>query len=76
MPKDRLKADASSNGNTSTNNITISQDDPEKIIRNDKFEVVDSFRHLSDSISHSGSCFKATVELERSGRISTICFQY
>ena len=29
--------------------MAISQDDPEVIIGNDKFEVVDSFRYLGDS---------------------------
>ena len=45
--------------------MTISQDDPEVIIGNGKFEVVDSFRHLSDSISQSGSCFEAATDRVR-----------
>ena len=46
------------------------------IIRNDKFEVVDSFRYLGDSIGQSGSCFEATTKREREwpGRISKVCF--
>ena len=44
--------------------MTIFQDDPEVIIRNDKFEVVDSFCYLGDSISQSGSCFEATTDSE------------
>ena len=48
--------------NVLNNIITISQDDPEVIIGNDKFEVVDSFRYLGDSIGQSGSCFEATTE--------------
>ena len=40
----------------------IFQDDPEKIIRNDKFEVVDSFHYLGDSIGQSGGCFDTTTE--------------
>ena len=39
--------------------MTTSQDDPEVIIGNGKFEVVDSFRYLGDSIGQSGSCFEA-----------------
>ena len=42
--------------------MAISQDDPEVIIRNDKFEVVDSFHYLGDSTGQSGSCFEATTE--------------
>ena len=43
-----------------TNNIiTVSQRDPEVISRNDKFEVVDSFHYLGDSISQSGSYSEA-----------------
>ena len=53
--KGRLKADPFFKCNECTNNITISQDDPEVIIGNDKFEVVDSFHQ-------SGSCFEATTE--------------
>ena len=50
--KGRLKADPSFKCDACTNNImTISQDDPEVIIGNDKFEVVDSFHYLGDSIS-------------------------
>ena len=61
-----LKADPSFKCNASTNNIiTISQIDPEVIIANDKFEVVDSFRYLSDSICQSGSCFEATTDKVR-----------
>ena len=67
--------------------MTISQDDPEKIMRNDKFEVVDSFLHLSDSISQSGGCFDATTasdlvtwssleESESSLDEFPVCFQY
>ena len=49
--------------NACTNNIiTISQDDPEVIMGNDKFEVVDSFGYLDDSIGQSGSCFEATTD--------------
>ena len=39
--------------------ITVSQDDPKVISRNEKFEVVDSFHYLGDSISQSGSCSEA-----------------
>ena len=42
--------------------MTIFQDDPEKIIRNDKFEVVDSFHYLGDSIGQSGGCFDTTTD--------------
>ena len=45
--------------------MTISQDDPEVIIGNDKFEIVDSFCYLGDSISQSGSCFEATTDRVR-----------
>ena len=45
--------------------MTISQDDPEVIIENYKFEVVDSFRYLGDSIYQSGSCFEATTDIVR-----------
>ena len=45
--------------------MAISQDDPEVIIENDKFEVVDSFRYLGDSIGQSGSCFEATTDRVR-----------
>ena len=49
--------------NACTNNIiTISQDDPEVVIGNDKFEVVDSFGYLGDSIGQSGSCIEATTD--------------
>ena len=44
--------------------MTISKDDPKVIIGNDKFEVVDSFRYLGDSIGQSGSCFEATTNSE------------
>ena len=75
--KGRLKADPSFKCNACTNNIsTISQDNPEVIIGNDKFEEVYSFSYLGDSISQSGSCFEATTEREWPGRISTVCFQY
>ena len=54
---------------------TSSQYDPKVIIGNDKFELVDSFRYLGNSIGQSGSCFEATTEreLKRPGRISKIC---
>ena len=65
--KGRLKEDPSFKCNACTNNImTISQDDPEVTIGNDKFEVVDSFRYLGDSIGQSGSCFEATTDRESS----------
>ena len=54
--KGRLKADPSFKCSACTNNITISQDDPEKIIRNDKSKVVRDF------IGHLRSCFEATSE--------------
>ena len=54
--KGRLKADPSFKSGACTNNITISQDDPEKIIRNDKSKVVRDF------IDHLRSCFEATSE--------------
>ena len=41
--------------------FTVSQDDPEVIIGNDKFEVVDSLGYLRGSIGQSGSCFEATT---------------
>ena len=64
--KPRLKADASFNCNTCTNNIiTFSQDDPEVIIGNDRFEVVDSFRYLGDSIGQSSGFFEATTDRVR-----------
>ena len=64
--KRRIKKDPSFMCNASTNNVmTISQDDPEVIIGNDKFEVVDSFCYLGDSISQSGSCFEATTDRVR-----------
>ena len=44
--------------------MTISQDDPEVIIGNDRFEVVDSFRYLGDSIGQSGGFFEATTDSE------------
>ena len=44
--------------------MTISHD-TEVIIGNHKFEVVDSFRYLGDSISQSGSCFEATTDRVR-----------
>ena len=40
------------------NTMTISSEDPEVIVRNDKFEVVDSFRYLGDPISQSGGVLK------------------
>ena len=52
--------------------MTISQDDPEVIIGNDQFEVVDCFCYLDDSIDQSSSCFEATTELERPERISSL----
>ena len=59
----RFKIDPSFKCNACTNNIiTISQDDPEVIIGNDKFEMVDSFCYLGDSIGQSGSCFEGTTE--------------
>ena len=63
--KKRPKADPSFKHNACINNMTISQDNPEVIIGNDKFEVVDSFRYLGDSICHSGSCFEATTDRVR-----------
>ena len=48
-----------------TYNMTISQDDPEMIIGNDKFEVVDSFCYLGFSIDQSGSCFEVTTDRVR-----------
>ena len=63
--KGRIKEGPSFKCNACTNNIKISQDDPEVIIRNDKFEVVDSFCYLGDSISQSGSCFEATTDRVR-----------
>ena len=60
-----LMADASFKCNACTNNMTISQDDPEVIIGNDKFEVVDSFHYLGDSIGQSASCFEATIDRVR-----------
>ena len=61
-----LKADLSSKCNACTKNIiTISQDDPEVIIGNDKFEVVDFFRYLGYSTGQSGSCFEATTDRVR-----------
>ena len=60
---ERLKADPSFKCNACTNNNkTISQQDSEVIIGNDKFEVVHSFCYLGDSISQSGSCFEATAD--------------
>ena len=61
----RLWADTSFKCNACTNNMTISKDDPKVIIGNDKFEVVDSFRYLGDSIGQSGSCFEATTNRVR-----------
>ena len=64
--KGRLKTDPSFKCNTCTNNImTISQDDPEVIIGNDQFEVVDCFCYLDDSIDQSSSCFEATTDRVR-----------
>ena len=63
--KGRIKEGPSFKCNACTNNIKISQDDPEVIIRNDKFEVVDSFCYLGDSIGQSGSCFEATTDRVR-----------
>ena len=61
-----LKADLSSKCNACAKNIiTISQDDPEVIIGNDKFEVVDFFRYLGYSTGQSGSCFEATTDRVR-----------
>ena len=40
-----------------TNNTAISQDDPEVIMRNDKYEVVDPFRYLGNSIGELVNCF-------------------
>ena len=63
--KGRLKADPSFKCNACTNNIiTIPQDDPEVIIGNNKFEVVDSC-YLGDSIGQSRSCFEATTDRVR-----------
>ena len=62
--KGRLKVDPSFKCNAYTNNIiTISHGDPEVIIRNDKFEVVDSFCYLAES----GNSFEATT-----GRVRTV----
>ena len=63
--KGSLKADPSCKCNARANIITISQDDPEVIIENNKFEVVDSFRYLGDSIGQSGSYFEATTDRVR-----------
>ena len=64
--KGRLKSNPSFNCNTCTSSIiAIPQDDPEVIIRNDKYEVVDSFCYLGDSIGLSESCFEATTERVR-----------
>ena len=64
--KERLKADPSFKCNACTNNtITISQDDAEEIIRNDKFEVLDSFCYLGDSIGQSESSFQANIDRVR-----------
>ena len=61
--KGSLKADQSFKCNACTNKImTISQDDPEVIIGNVKFEVVDLFRYVGDSIGQSGSYFEATTD--------------
>ena len=62
--KGRLKADPSFKCNACTNNITISPYDPEVIVGNDKFEVVDPFRYLGDSIGQSGSCIEGTTDSE------------
>ena len=43
--------------------MAISQNDPERIIGNDKF--VDSFFYLGDSIGQSGSCFEARTDRVR-----------
>ena len=62
----KVKGRSSFKCNACTNNImTISQDDPEVIIGNDKFEVVDSFHYLGDYIGHSGTCFEATTDRVR-----------
>ena len=75
--KGRLKADPSFKCNVCTNNIiTIFQDDTEVIIGNDKFQLVDYFHYLGDSIGHSGSCVEATTDREQPGRISIVCFHY
>ena len=63
MLENQRKADPSFKCNACINNtMTISQDDPEVIIENYKFEVVDSFRYLGDSICQSGICFEATTD--------------
>ena len=63
---ERLKADPSFKCNACNNNtITISQDDAEEIIGNDKFEVLDSFCYLGDSIGQSGSSFQANIDRVR-----------
>ena len=56
--------------------MTISQDDPEVIIGNDKFEVVDSFHYLGDYIGHSGTCFEATTDSKGGLEEFPVCFQY
>ena len=45
--------------------MTISQDDSQVIIGSEKFEVVDAFHYLDDSIGQSGSCFVATTDRVR-----------
>ena len=45
--------------------MSIYQDDPEVIIRNDKFQVVDSFCYLGDFISQPGSCSEAKTDRVR-----------
>ena len=65
--KGKLKADPSFQCNVCTTNIsTKSQEFSEVIIDNIKFEEVDSFRYLGDSIGQAGSCFEATTDRVRS----------
>ena len=64
--KGKLNADPSFKCNVCTNNIsTKSQEISEVIIDNIKFEEVDSFRYLGDSIGQAGSCFEATTDRVR-----------
>ena len=68
--KRRLKADPSFKCYACTNNITISQDDPEKISGNDKSLYVIS------SVSQEAVLKQRQRDWEKPGRISTVCFQH
>ena len=74
--KGRLKADQSFRCNACTNNMTISQDDPEVITGNDKFELVGLFCYVGDSIGQSGSCLEATADSESGLEEFPVCLQY